>query len=123
MTVSVTDTVDKLLTVEDLMGALRISRPTLYRLLKSGQLIPVRIGKRTLFDPADIRSFIEASKNVSPRTKETARKGRGKKAESQEPASNDLPKKPRTTAKLTAETLEGGAAEPPDDSGGQGRLL
>jgi excisionase family DNA binding protein len=61
-----TEAINTLLTVEDVMANLRISRPTLYRLLKSGHLIPVRIGKRTLFDPADIRAFVEASKQVVP---------------------------------------------------------
>ncbi len=129
MTVSVTNTIDKLLTVEDVMAALRISRPTLYRLLKSGRLVPVRIGKRTLFDPADIRSFIEASKNTLPWAKGTSQRGREKKGqgsrrrkskpetveEAPKPASQDSSQKPRKTRQPKVET--------PDDSGGQGRLL
>jgi excisionase family DNA binding protein len=62
MNTPMADSLDKLLTVEEVMATLRISRPTLYRLLKSEKLIPVRIGKRTLFDLKDIRAFVEASK-------------------------------------------------------------
>ena len=58
----VTEGIEKLLTVQDLMDTLRISRPTLYRMLKTGRLKPVRIGKRTLFDPADIRGLIQDAK-------------------------------------------------------------
>jgi excisionase family DNA binding protein len=126
MTISVTDSVDKLLTVSDLMDSLRISRPTLYRLLKSGQLIPVRIGKRTLFDPADIRAFVEASKSGAPLTKRTRvtktakvakqHKSKPKKMpRTQEPSPVEVSDKPQKTKrpKIT----------PSDDSDKQGRLL
>ena len=130
MTVAVTDNVDKLLTVVDLMASLRISRPTLYRLLKSGQLIPVRIGKRTLFDPADIRAFIEASKSGTPSTKKPQRRNVKKRT-------SKAAKQPESKAKKTPGTPESPPAEvpekpqrtkrpkstPPDNSDKQGRLL
>jgi excisionase family DNA binding protein len=56
------EALEQLLTVEDVMRVLRISRPTLYRMLKSHKLQPVKIGKRTLFEMKDIRGLIERSK-------------------------------------------------------------
>jgi excisionase family DNA binding protein len=130
MSVPVTDSIDRLLTVEDVMANLRISRPTLYRLLKSNVLIPVRIGKRTLFDPADIRAFVEASKRVDPVVNKAQQK-EPKKI----PKKAAQPRKPKPKlAEATAETLPQAAArkprktkqpkeKAPDDADRQGRLL
>ncbi len=60
--IAMTESIERLLTVKDVMNTLRISRRTLYRMLKSEQIQPVRIGKRTLFDPADVRRLIQQSK-------------------------------------------------------------
>jgi len=87
-----TESLDKLLTVEDVMANLRISRPTLYRLLKSGHLIPVRIGKRTLFDPADIRAFVEISKQAAPSAPAKAKK----ETRSERPAQSRRTVKPKS---------------------------
>jgi excisionase family DNA binding protein len=126
MTFPVTVNIDKLLTVSDLMASLRISRPTLYRLLKSGQLIPVRIGKRTLFDPADIRAFIEASKSGVPLTK----KPQAKRATKVAKQAKSKPKKmPRTQELPPVEVSDKPQKTkrpkitPSDDSDKQGRLL
>ena len=124
-----TNSLDKLLTVEDVMASLRISRPTLYRLLKSRQLIPVRIGKRTLFDPADIRAFVEASKQAAPSApakakKETPRERpvqgrRATKPKSEAAAKPELMSE--ATSARTEKTREG--KEKPLDEDKQGRLL
>jgi excisionase family DNA binding protein len=90
-----TEGIEKLLTVEDVMGVLRISRPTLYRLLKARRLEPVRIGKRTLFDPGDIRAFIDGSKGETqqeavapkqPKKRAEAKKPRKQRDEQAKPA-------------------------------------
>ncbi len=95
MTIPMTEGIEKLLTVEDVMGVLRISRPTLYRLLKAGRLEPVRIGKRTLFDPGDIRAFIDGSKGETkqehvpkrqPKKRAEAKKPRKQRDEQAKPA-------------------------------------
>ncbi len=52
----------RLFTVKEAMEYLRISRPTLYRLINQGKLKPVKIGKRTLLDKADLDRLIEESK-------------------------------------------------------------
>jgi excisionase family DNA binding protein len=132
---SMPDDLEQLLTVADVLNRLRISRPTLYRMLKSGQLPTVKIGKRTLFDPADVRSLIARSKEgpsvQAPLTKKEKRVEKRVKP----------PKKPpRTTADESivaaaeGETEENppdkGSEKPkrpsakkPDDSDKQGRLL
>jgi excisionase family DNA binding protein len=131
MTIIVTDSVlfQKLLTVEDVMANLRISRPTLYRLLKTGQLVPVRIGKRTLFDPADIRSFIETSKKTNPKIDKPPQKQQKNKAKAN---TRDIVTKAKDTKKKKAETPGQNPIEEPskkkktkvsDDSNKQGRLL
>ena len=52
----------RLLTVNEALEYLRISRPTFYRLIKQGKIKPVKIGKRTLIDKADLDRLIEESK-------------------------------------------------------------
>lgn len=44
------------------MSLLGISRPTLARLLRRGELPVVKVAGRTLIDPSDLRSFIEERK-------------------------------------------------------------
>jgi len=53
---------EKLITVIEAMGILRISRPTLYRLINEGELKPVKIGKRTLFEEKELQRFIKTLK-------------------------------------------------------------
>jgi excisionase family DNA binding protein len=138
MSTFMADTLDRLMTVEDVMENLRISRPTLYRLLKSNRLVPVRIGKRTLFDPKDIKAFVDAAKGVSrveenvseqvsPKSKKTAPKRSPKK---QQKVQRVLKKQKETQKdnkikvppkKPTKETPPPQPAE--SDDSGQGRLL
>lgn len=56
----------ELLTREETARLLRQSLPTLGRIVKSGRLTPVRIGRRVLFDPGDVRNFIQSSKAARP---------------------------------------------------------
>jgi excisionase family DNA binding protein len=59
----------RLLTVKETCKYLRISPPTLYRMLERRELIPVKIGKRTLFDKSDLDKFIDAAKGPAPHVK------------------------------------------------------
>jgi excisionase family DNA binding protein len=71
----------RLLTVRETCKYLRISAPTLYRMLERKELVPVKIGKRTLFDRKDLDTYIDASKGPAPkkRTKKVGRpKGKAK---------------------------------------------
>jgi excisionase family DNA binding protein len=67
----------RLLTVKETCKYLRISAPTLYRMLERKELIPVKIGKRTLFDRKDLDAYIDASKGPAPK-KRTKKVGRPK---------------------------------------------
>jgi excisionase family DNA binding protein len=132
MYVYMTETIDRLLTVEDVMATLRISRPTLYRLLKAGHLIPVRIGKRTLFDPTDIRAFVDASKQAGPpaaEKKSPAKTLRAKRAQPQKRAKpedtgiRDITEgTPDEVLKKSGDTKQP-KAKPSDEEDKQGRLL
>jgi excisionase family DNA binding protein len=84
MNSSMDEAIGKLMTVEDVMKTLRISRPTLYRLLKAGKLGPVRIGKRVLFDTKDIAAFIERSKKGGEDRQEEKKKQKPKVKESKQ---------------------------------------
>ena len=52
----------RLLTVKETCLYLRISPPTLYRMIDRHELAPVKIGKRTLFDREDLDKYIDAAK-------------------------------------------------------------
>ncbi len=52
----------RLLTVKETCKYLRISAPTLYRMLERQELVPVKIGKHTLFDKKDLDRYIDAAK-------------------------------------------------------------
>jgi excisionase family DNA binding protein len=52
----------RLLTVKETCNYLRISPPTLYRMIERRELVPVKIGKRTLFDRKDLDKYIDAAK-------------------------------------------------------------
>ena len=117
----------ELLTVEEVMKVLRISRPTLYRMLKSSKLQPVKIGKRTLFEMKDIRSLVERSKMPAAQAEQEQKKQvkRGRKPKEQ-PATIeaqvnvDTPVK-KETKPLGREILEQQKQRIEEDK--QGRLL
>jgi excisionase family DNA binding protein len=50
---------DQLLDVTEARRALGISRPTLYRLIRSREIAVVKIGARTLFRADDLHHFID----------------------------------------------------------------
>ncbi len=133
------ESMEKLLTVEEVMKTLRISRPTLYRLLKSGKLEPVRIGKRVLFEIAEIRAFIGRSKGGEGQQKEqkkqkkqavqkTTRKEKQKPVRERKVKQRKLgePEAPKEQEKAqTAEKPKGKkkVEKPLTDEDKQGRLL
>jgi excisionase family DNA binding protein len=67
----------RLFTVTETCKYLRISPPTLYRMIERGELVPVKIGKRTLFDRKDLDTFIDAAKG--PLAKKPPKKVRKKR--------------------------------------------
>jgi excisionase family DNA binding protein len=44
----------------------QISRPTLYRHIRNGEIAVVKIGSRTLFRPEDLRDFIDQHVQRAP---------------------------------------------------------
>jgi excisionase family DNA binding protein len=61
-----TDELEPLLTVRAVCRVLGISKPTLYRLIHSGELMPVRVSKSPRFLPADIRAYLERQREAGP---------------------------------------------------------
>lgn len=51
----------ELLIVPDVSKWLRVRKPAIYELIKSGKLPAVRIGHRLRVDPADVRAFLRDS--------------------------------------------------------------
>jgi excisionase family DNA binding protein len=60
--------VSRLFTMTDSMDYLRLSKPTLHRLIRAGRLPVVRIGGRVLFRKEDLDDFVTAC--VCPRIPE-----------------------------------------------------
>jgi len=55
----------RLFTVTETMRYLKLSRTTIDRLSRAGQITPVRIGSRVLFKKEDLDLLIRNSKEVS----------------------------------------------------------
>ncbi len=55
---------DKLHTVNETAQLLHISRGNLYRLVAERKLLPIKLGKRTLFSEQELEAFIEGLKRV-----------------------------------------------------------
>ena len=54
-----------LLTVDEAAEALALSRSTIYRLLKSGDLVATRIGTATRIPESSLRRFVDARIRVA----------------------------------------------------------
>ncbi|MGZ4335135.1 MAG: helix-turn-helix domain-containing protein [Gaiellaceae bacterium] len=50
------------MTVAEVCELLSVSKQTLYRLLRAGELRPSRVGKRLRFHPAEIAAFLERNR-------------------------------------------------------------
>jgi excisionase family DNA binding protein len=53
------DRLADLLTIADVARLLGISRGSVYGLMRSGELLPIRVGQRARFEPADVRDYLE----------------------------------------------------------------
>ena len=58
-TAGYTPELEPLLTVASTCHLLRVSRQTVYRLVRAGQLNPTRVGERLRFEPSDLRDYLE----------------------------------------------------------------
>jgi len=70
-----------LMTVKEALDHLKIGRTKLYDLISEGKLRTVKIGKRTLFDPDDVKKFVEGQK-TGTQAPAPRKRGRPKKAAS-----------------------------------------
>jgi excisionase family DNA binding protein len=53
------DRLERLLTISDLARLLRVSRGSVYSLIRRGELVPVRVGERARFIPAEVRMYLD----------------------------------------------------------------
>lgn len=58
------DVLSPLLSINEVAALLGISRKTLYALIRRGELVPIRVGERARFDPADVRVYLERNKQT-----------------------------------------------------------
>lgn len=56
--------IEALLSLDDVAQLLGISESGVYRLVRSGELPRVKVGKRTLFEPHEIRGFIASRRDA-----------------------------------------------------------
>jgi excisionase family DNA binding protein len=59
------DRLEELLTIAAVARVLGISRGSVYTLIRAGELIPVRVGERARFEPADVRAYLERHREAS----------------------------------------------------------
>ena len=57
--------IEALLSLDEVAHLLRISESGVYRLVRSGELPRVKVGKRTRFEPDEIRRFIASRRDVA----------------------------------------------------------
>jgi excisionase family DNA binding protein len=60
------DRLEKLLTIADVVRVLGVSRGSVYGLMRSGELHPVRVGERARFEPTDVRAYLERHRERRP---------------------------------------------------------
>jgi excisionase family DNA binding protein len=57
---------EPLLDIRGVATVLGISRDGVYKLMRSGQLEPIRVGARARFEPQDVRDFLEKNREGAP---------------------------------------------------------
>ena len=63
---------EPLLTIDQLASVLAVSRPTVFRLLRRGELNAIRIGNRRRFRLEDVEAYIERNREPNPVNDEAA---------------------------------------------------
>ena len=53
------DVLTPLLSLNEVAQLLSVSRPTVYRLVRWGDLAPIRVGERLRFEQEDVRLYLE----------------------------------------------------------------
>jgi excisionase family DNA binding protein len=52
--------------VQNVCDVLAVSKPTLYRLIRAGELAPIRVRRSPRFAPADVRAYLEKNREAVP---------------------------------------------------------
>ena len=60
------DRLEKLLTISEVARLLGVSRGSVYALMREGELIPIRVGERARFKPAEVRKYLERHREAGP---------------------------------------------------------
>jgi len=55
---------EPLLTLAAVCEILGVSKPTLYRLIRGGELVPLRVGHSPRFAPEDVRTYLERQRRA-----------------------------------------------------------
>lgn len=55
----------QLLTLAEASTVLRVSRTSIYRLIDNGELLPIRVNRRVLFDANDLLAFIDSRRSTT----------------------------------------------------------
>ena len=70
--------IEPLLTITAACDVLGVSRQTIYRLVRRGELHPSRVGERLRFRPEDIRAYLERGRELDSRESQAVAKGGGR---------------------------------------------
>lgn len=62
--ISIIFSMEKLYTIKETAELLRISKATLFRLMAEDKIIPLKLGKRSLFTEEEIVRFIKSLKDA-----------------------------------------------------------
>jgi excisionase family DNA binding protein len=60
---------ERLMSIDEVCDVLRISERSLYRLISSGQLTSLKVGHRTLLEPAAVREFIASQRQPNDKNR------------------------------------------------------
>lgn len=58
---------ERLLSIREVADILGVSRATVYSLMHSRELVPIRVGERARFDPEGVRNYIERKRAAAVR--------------------------------------------------------
>lgn len=53
------DRLERLLTIAEVARLLGVSRWSVYELMRTRELVAIRVGERARFEPADVRAYLE----------------------------------------------------------------
>src|SRR3954453_14234825 len=67
-----TEALEPLMSIDEVAQVLRISERGVYRLIGRGELVPLKVGGRTLVEPGELRVFIAAQRQAAAGGKEAA---------------------------------------------------